>query len=55
MLNLDILGLNILKNIDVKIAGNRSIFCKCHDFRLEYINRGDRIRTCDLLVPNQAL
>ncbi len=22
---------------------------------MSFINRGDRIRTCDLLVPNQAL
>ena len=25
------------------------------DYKLSHLNRGDRIRTCDLLVPNQAL
>lgn len=28
---------------------------KILDLRLSFDNRGDRIRTCDFLVPNQAL
>ena len=28
---------------------------KMKDYEIAHLNRGDRIRTCDLLVPNQAL